>query len=116
MTDQDDRSLYIASLTLAEIRRGILDLPRGRKRAGLEEWFSGAHGPVALFRGRILPFDDRAAIAWADLMSDGKTRGKPRSDLDMIIAAVAQVNGCVVVTENERDFRGLDFINPARMV
>jgi hypothetical protein len=32
----------------------------------------------------------------------------------MIIAAVAQGNGCTVVTDNERDFAGLAFINPMR--
>lgn len=37
-------------------------------------------------------------------MADGKTKGRPRSGLDTIIAAIAQANECVVVTDNERDF------------
>ena len=51
---------------------------------------------------------------WARLMADGKAAGRPRSALDMIIAAVAGANECVVVTDNEKDFAGLEFINPLR--
>ncbi len=39
---------------------------------------------------------------------------KPRSGLDMIIAAVAGANQCVVVTGNESDFVGLQIVNPMR--
>jgi hypothetical protein len=109
---QADDELYVASLTIAEIRRGILEKPKGRKRDALEAWFKGAEGPQALFAGRILPFDERAALRWADLMAEGKKHGRPRSALDMIIAATADTNGCVVVTANEKDFLGLDVLNP----
>lgn len=47
-------------------------------------------------------------------MTDGTAKGRPRSALDMIIAAVAEANGCVVVTDNETDFAGLKFVNPLR--
>jgi predicted nucleic acid-binding protein len=32
----------------------------------------------------------------------------------MIIAAVAEANDCVVVTENERHYDGLKIVNPLR--
>ena len=114
MADQADADLFVSSLTIAEVRRGILEAPEGRKRRALEAWFSGPEGPSALFAGRVLPFDERAALAWARLTAEGTTRGRPRSALDMIVAAVAETNGCVVVTDNERDFDGLDIINPMR--
>lgn len=114
MADQADADLFIASLTVAEVRRGILEAPEGRKRRVLEAWFSGPEGPSALFAGRVLPFDERAALAWARLMADGAARGRPRSALDMIVAAVAETNGCIVVTDNERDFDRLDIVNPMR--
>jgi toxin FitB len=114
MAAQRDDDLFIASLTLAEIRRGILDLPRGKKRDALDAWFSGPEGPQALFAGRILMFDDKAGLVWASLMAGGKAAGKPRSALDMIIAAVAGANDCVVVTDNEKDFAGLAYVNPMR--
>jgi predicted nucleic acid-binding protein len=114
MAAQRDVDLFIASLTVAEIRRGILEKPRGKKREALDAWFLGPEGPQALFAGRILPFDDKAGLLWARLMAEGKTAGRPRSGLDMIIAAVAGSNDCVVVTDNERDFVGLQIVNPMR--
>lgn len=112
MAAQPDEHLFISALTVAEIRRGILEKPRGKKRDTLEAWFAGPEGPQALFAGRILAFDDKAALIWARLMAEGKAAGRPRSALDMIIAAVAGANDCVVVTDNERDFVGLQIFNP----
>lgn len=112
MSQQADGDLFISSLTIAEIRRGILEKPAGKKRRELERWFSGPEGPQALFAGRVLPFDEKAGLVWARLMADGTVTGRPRSPLDMIIAAVAEANDCVVVTENERHFAGLKIVNP----
>ncbi len=112
MAEQADEDLFNASLTVAEIRRGILDKPTGKKRRELERWFAGPEGPQTLFAGRVLPFDEEAGLVWARLMAEGTAKGRPRSPLDMIIAAVADANGCVVVTENEKDFAGLRVCNP----
>jgi predicted nucleic acid-binding protein len=114
MAEQDDEDLFISSLTVAEIRRGVLEKPAGKRRDQLEAWFFGPEGPQALFAGRVLPFDEAAALVWARLMADGKARGKPRSGLDTIIAAVAEANGCVVVTNNEKDFAGVQVLNPLK--
>jgi toxin FitB len=114
MMEQSDNDLFIASLTLAEIRRGVLEKPAGRKRDELEAWFSGDYGPAALFAGRVLPFDDKAALIWARLMAEGKAKDRPRNAFDTIIAAIAEAAGCVVVTDNERDFDGVRLINPVR--
>lgn len=114
MAEQSDDDLYIASLTLAELRRGVLEKPSGMRRNQLEAWFSGPQGPQSLFAGRILPFDERAGLAWAELMAEGRANGHPRSGLDTIIAAIAATNDCVVVTDNERDFPGIDIFNPIR--
>lgn len=114
MAGQADNDLFISALTVAEIRRGVLEKPAGRKRALLETWFTGSEGPQALFAGRVLPFDERAGLIWAQLMADGTARGRPRSALDMMIAAVAEANDCVVVTGNEKDFTGLKLVNPLR--
>jgi toxin FitB len=114
MAEQADDDLFISSMTVAEIRRGILEKPAGRKRRELESWFSGPEGPQALFAGRVLSFDERASLIWARLMADGTAKGQPRSPLDMIIAAIAEANDCVIVTENEKHFAGLKIINPVR--
>ena len=114
MSEQADESLFISALTVAEIRRGLLEMPPGRRRTRLEAWFGGPDGPSALFSGRVLPFDERAGIVWAQLMADGKARGRSRNALDTIIAATARANDCIVVTDNEKDFIDLGFINPVR--
>jgi hypothetical protein len=112
---QRDEDLFISTLSLAEIRRGILQKTAGRKRRELETWYAGAEGPRSLFRGRILAFDEPAADAWAAIMAEGTRRGAPRSALDMVIAAIAQANDCTVVTDNERHFDGIvPLLNPLR--
>ena len=115
MAGQSDEDLFITSLTVAEIRRGLLEKPAGKKRKELERWFAGPEGPQALFAGRVLPFDEKAALVWARLMASGTVAGRPRNPLDMIIAAVAEVNDCALVTDNERDFAGLKVVNPMRV-
>ena len=115
MAEQPDNDLFISALTIAEIRRGLLEKPKGKSLL-LEAWFTGPEGPQALFAGRVLPFDEKAGLIWAQLMADGAAKGRPRNALDMIIAAVADANGCVVVTDNEKDFAGLKFVNPLRDV
>ena len=114
MAGQNDADLFISTLTVAEVRRGILEKPNGKRRKQLEEWFAGAEGPQALFAGRVLAFDEGAALIWAAPMADGRLRGQPRSALDTIIAAVAEANDCIVVTDNERDFAGIKIFNPLR--
>jgi predicted nucleic acid-binding protein len=94
MAGQTDDDLFIASLTIAEIRRGVLERPSGKKRSQLERWFSGPEGPQALFADRVLAFDEKAALIWARLMAEGNTSGRLRGAL--------------------RRFAGLTFFNPLR--
>lgn len=114
MADQNDDDLFLASLTVAEIRRGVLEKPAGKRRDELETWFMGPDGPQMLFAGRVLSFDEKAGLIWARLMADGKANGRPRSALDTIIAAVAEANDCIVVTDNEKDFFDIEIVNPIR--
>jgi predicted nucleic acid-binding protein len=115
---QPDRALHISALTIAEIRRGILEKAPGRRRRELESWFAGPEGPQALFAGRVLAFDERAALEWARLMADGTATGRPRSALDMIIAAIAVAHRLTVATANEKHFQdtGIPWVNPLSMV
>ena len=114
MAEQADEDLFIASLVVAEIWFGVLDIPPGKKRVQLEKWFTGSEGPQALFAGRVLPFDEKAGLIWARLMAEDERSGQPRSALDMIVAAVAETNDWIVVTDNEKHFSGLKYINPMR--
>jgi len=111
IAEQADEDLFISSWTLGELRHGVLGKPVGRKRTMLEHWFVGIQ---SWFAGRVLPYDDQAALVWARLMNEGSASGKPRSALGMIIAATAEANGCLVVTDNEKHFAGIKILNPLR--
>lgn len=111
---QNDEDLFVSTLTLAEIWRGIEQLPAGKRRREKQHWFAGPNGPRGVFVGRILPFDERAGLIWGRLMADGTKAGRPRGGLDMILAATAEANACVLVTDNEKHFAGLKFLNPMR--
>ena len=115
LANQLDSDLFISTLSLAEIHRGILEKVAGKKRRKLEQWFAGAEGPQELFRGRILAFDEQAALVWGRLMAESARTGRPRSSFDMLIAAIAQVNECVLVSDdNEKHFIGVKVLNPLR--
>ncbi len=62
----------------------------------------------------MLSFDENAGLIWARLMADGEAQGRSRSALYTIIAAVAEAHGCTIVTDNEKDFPDIQFINPLR--
>lgn len=115
LNEQDDFDLFISTIAVAEIWRGILEAPEGRRRRSLEDWFAGTNGPTVLFAGRVLPFDERAALIWARLMVEGARQGRPRSSMDMMVAAIAEANDCLVVTDNEKDFApAVQILNPIR--
>ena len=66
-----------------------------------------------MFRERILAFDEIAALEWGRIVAEGRRAGRPRSPLDMIIAATAIAHRCVVVTANQRHFEGVvEIFNP----
>jgi hypothetical protein len=52
MGDQPDDTRFIASLTIAEITRGILELPKGKRCQHFESRLAGPEGPTTLFAGR----------------------------------------------------------------
>ena len=72
--EQPDDDLFISTLTIAEIWRGVLEMTSSRRRRDLEAWFAGAGGPSALLSGRALSFDERAAMEWARIMGGDRRR------------------------------------------
>jgi hypothetical protein len=67
----------------------------------------------ALFYGRVLYFDDPAALIWARPMSQGTVEGHPRSGFDLVVAAIAVANDCIVVTDNEETLSGCEVTESA---
>jgi hypothetical protein len=66
------------------------------------------------FDGRVLPFDTKAAVAYANMFAARRRAGRPAATLDLMIASVAQSNGASVVTRDVSGFEGcgVTLVNP----
>lgn len=105
-------TLFVSVVTFGEIRLGIEDLPAGKRRAALEEWFE--QGLPAWFDTHLLPVSKAIADRWARLTIHAKKRGVSITTADGMIAATAVEHNLVIVTRNVTDFStcGVRIINP----
>ena len=102
LNGQDAASLYVTTITLAEIGYGLRLLPEGQRRRLLAERFERF---IALaFDQRVLSFDEAAASAYGDIMGHRKELGRPISVTDGQIAAIARTHGFGIATRNIKDF------------
>jgi predicted nucleic acid-binding protein len=108
---QAAETLYLSSVTIAELMFGIGALPKGRRRDKLS---AALDGVLELFADRILPFDIRAARRYADLAVSARAAGKGFPTPDGYIAAIAAAHNFVVVSRDTSAFEaaGLTVINP----
>ena len=105
-------SLFVTTVTEAEILAGIALLPYGRRRRGLSE--AAAHVFATLFAGRILVFDSDAANIYAEIFAQRHAAGRPISQADCQIAAIARSREAAIATRNVTDFErvGVELIDP----
>ncbi|MGH7023125.1 MAG: type II toxin-antitoxin system VapC family toxin [Caulobacteraceae bacterium] len=99
-------TLYLTATSLSELLVAVELLPAGRRRDGL----AGALAEIlaSLFGTRILPFDERAAVAYAALVGRARATGRPLSVGDGQIAAIASVHGFAVATREVAPFTAAD--------
>ena len=98
--------LFLASISLGELVRGVRRMRERARRERFERWID--HDLATQFQGRILPFDREAAVIWGEIMGDGDRAGRPKPMADAQIAAVARRHGLTLVTRNIRDFAGME--------
>ncbi len=112
MDTRPRRELFVTAVTEAEVRTGIAFLPEGRRRRGLAEACDRVFGN--LFAGRVLPFDSAAAHVYAKIVVSRRAVGRPVSQADCQIAAIARARGMAVATHNIRDFEdmGIGIFDP----
>jgi predicted nucleic acid-binding protein len=109
---QPESELFTTSITEAEIFYGIEVLPKGKRREHLiraaEVVFTED------FSGRIYGFDSAAARAFSKIASSRRTSGRPISQLDAQIAAIATTRRAKVATRDVRGFEqcGVDVVDP----
>jgi predicted nucleic acid-binding protein len=111
LDEQAAETLYLSSVTLAELLFGIRALPAGRRKDALAQTLDGLLG---LFEDRVLSFDTDAARHYAELAVMARAAGKGFPTPDGYIAAIATARGFTVATRDVAPFQaaGLNVINP----
>lgn len=100
---QEEKALFLSVVTIAEIEKGIYQLPASRKRTSLETWLFDDLVPA--FQGRILEINRRLMTAWAKMSADLKTKGIIRPSFDSLIEATALHHQLILVTRNVKNFQ-----------
>ena len=111
LNEQAAETLYLSTVTLAELLFGIAALPVGKRKDMLSEALEGLMG---LFRERLLPFDTDAAQRYAELAVMAKSRGRGFPTPDGYVAAIAASRGFIVASRDTAPFEAADVsvINP----
>jgi predicted nucleic acid-binding protein len=112
LAGQPAASVFISAITEAELRYGLALMPPGKRRSALAVEIENMLGED--FSGRILPFDSPAAVAFAEIAAKRRQAGRPISQADAQIAAIAWSRGAAFATRNVPDFEGcgVEIINP----
>jgi len=106
---QNEREIAVDPIILGELKFGILLLPRGKRRARLEQWFE-----EGIQRIYCVAWEADTGLRWARLLADLRATGRSMSVKDSLIAATALHNDLAVVTRNQRDFEnaGVEVVDP----
>lgn len=108
LSAQPPMSVFTTAVTEAEILYGLRLSPEGRRRHDLEEAIAPIFGED--LAGRVLPFDRDAADLYATIATDRRRAGRPISQFDAQIAAIALSRGASVATRNVPDFAGIGLV------
>ncbi|MDZ4287582.1 MAG: type II toxin-antitoxin system VapC family toxin [Prosthecobacter sp.] len=108
---EHEGELYVSTVTIGEIRRGIERLPEGKRKTQLRAWLQAL---CDCMKGRVLSYNTSTAHVWGQLKAKWDKAGFVIPSLDSQIAATAQRHSLIVVTRNVRDFEktGIRVLNP----
>lgn len=111
LNEQAAETLYLTSVTLAELLFGLACLPAGKRKQRLTRAFDGLMG---LFADRVLPFDAEAARCYAALATTARNNGKGFPTPDGYIAAIAAARGLIVASRDTSPYEAAEMkvINP----
>ena len=112
VAQQRAADMYFTAIGEAELRYGVAIMPAGRRRDALTAAVDGLIRED--FGGRVLPFDSAAARAYAEIAAARRSAGRPVSQADCQIAAIALTRGFAVATRNVPDFAdmGIEIADP----
>ncbi len=103
LAELPEHQVFIPSVVIGELWKGVDLLPDGDKRSALRLWLEQLR---ERFRGRILGFDEDAAVAWGTLTARMERMGRRLHVVDGMLAALALRNSALLATRNMEDFSG----------
>ena len=108
----DETKLFLSSITIGEIKKGIEKLDATNRQRALSEWLEDEL--LVRFKDKVLPIDTAVMLVWGKLVADLEKQGKPMPAIDSLLAATALQGGLGLVTRNEDDFAhcGVTVCNP----
>ena len=103
--------LYVSSISLGEIRKGLELLPSNKRRTSFQVWFKAVCERI---HGTVLSFNTNTAHVWGQLVASLEKKGIQMPTLNSQLAATAQRHGLMMVTRNTADFKnaGVKLFNP----
>ncbi|MBW4672205.1 MAG: type II toxin-antitoxin system VapC family toxin [Cyanomargarita calcarea GSE-NOS-MK-12-04C] len=109
---QVPETLYLSTITIGEIAKGISKMTASKRKESLTNWLNEAL--PNLFEQRILSIDFSTMVLWGNLVGQLELWGRPLPAMDSLIAAIALQNSLSLVTRNENDFAGTGvvIVNP----
>jgi len=112
LTKQPRASLFTTTVTQGEVLYGIRLLADGKRRRGL--WDAAKRIFAEDFADQVLSFDSDAAEMYAEIAASRRSAGKPISQFDAMIAAMARSRGAILATRNAKDFEdcNIDIVDP----
>jgi hypothetical protein len=112
LAGQEPLSVFITTITQAEVLCGIEAMPAGKRRTMLSAAIERLLADE--FPGRILPFDEEAARLFPKIVAGRVALGRPIAQFDAMIVAIARSRHAAVATRNTADFErcGVRVINP----
>jgi|SRR5215472_3783958 len=108
---QPRTSIWTTSVTLLEIRFGLLSMPVGKRQKLLLQAFDAFLDSISQ---RVVPFDAVAAQQASDLMASRHRRGRPGDLRDTMIAGIVLANHATLATRNTSHFEDIaaSVVNP----
>lgn len=112
LSEQNANTLFVSSLTLAELKKGITKLAESKRKTYLDNWLNAQ--VVKSFDQRVLPVDAEIALNWGLYQAEMEAMGNPLPLMDSLIAATAKTHHLTLVTRNMKDMKmaGLKLLNP----
>lgn len=103
------------AVTAAELRYGIARLPDGHRKRELAVVIRDILAED--FHGRVLPFDERASVRYADIVTGRERAGRPIGVADAQIAAICRDLSATLASRNTADFEetGIELIDPWKL-